>query len=75
MELVLGLIVIIGLGIYYGFFGAAETVARMANRKVERLESEQIKADIAYYNENEVKKTEFDKAVNQKAQYAAYRSL
>ena len=75
MELAIIIALGLAVAIYYGFFDSAETAARMANRKVERLEAEQIKADIEYYNQNEISKEEFDKAVAQKHNIAQYRSL
>lgn len=75
MEILLLAALVVGVAIYYGFFDSAETVARMANRKVERLEAEQIKADIEYYNSNSIDDAQFEKAVEQKAKISTYRSI
>ncbi len=73
----LAIIVIVGLAvlIYYGFFKSGETVARMANRKVERLEAEQLKTDAEYYIENAITDEDYTKAVESKAKFATYRDL
>ena len=75
MEIAIIIALGLAVAIYYGFFDSAETAARMANRKIERLEAEQIKTDIEYYNQNEISTEEFDKAVKQKRNIAQYRSL
>ena len=75
MELAIIFIVIVGVMIYYGVMDSVETVARMGNRKVERLEAEQIADDIKYYNENVIDDAEYDKAVTQKSLIKSYRSM
>ena len=75
MEIAIIIALGLAVAIYYGFFDSAETAARMANRKIERLEAEQIKMDIDYYNQNEISTEEFDKAVKQKRNISQYRSL
>ena len=72
---IVALLVIVGLALYYGAFSSLETAARMGNRKVERIEAEQIKEDITYYNDNEIKSEDYKKALTQKKQIAAYRDL
>lgn len=75
MEIVLLAVLVVVVGIYYGFFDSAETAARMGNRKIERLEAEQIKEDIEYYKANEIDQEDFEIALTQKKSIAAYRSL
>ena len=72
---IVALLVIVGLALYYGAFSSLETAARMGNRKVERLEAEQIKEDIAYYNDNAIDADEYKTALTQKKTIAAYRDL
>jgi len=73
---VLGIVIfIVAVLAYYGIFTSVETGARMANRRVERLEAEQIREDIEYYNENSIKDADFKSAVKQKQEIAKYRSL
>lgn len=68
-------ITLVGLGLYYGAFTSLEAAARMGNRKVERIEAEQIKEDVQYYNDNEIKSEEYATAVEQKKIIATYRNL
>lgn len=75
MELAILAVILIAVAIYYGLFGSVETAARMATRKVERLEAEQIKADITYYKENEIKDEDFTGAISAKAQFKTFRDL
>lgn len=73
---ILGLaILVIGIAIYYGFFNSAETIARMANRRVERLEAEQIKEDIKFYASSEIKDEEYKGALSAKEQFKQFRDL
>lgn len=75
MELAIIVIVVIVIAMYYGLFDSVETGARMASRKVDRLESEQIKEDIEYYNEYAIDDAKYDKAVEQKALIKSYRNI
>lgn len=68
---VIGLFVVI----YFGFDSSLEAGARMANRKVERLEAEQIAEDVKYYNKNTIDDTAFANAVQQKELIKTYRSM
>jgi len=47
----------------------------MANRKVERLEAQQIADDVKYYNKNVIGDEEFANAVQQKELIKTYRSM
>ena len=75
MEIAILAVIVIAVAIYYGLFGSVETAARMATRKVERLEAEQIKADIDYYKENEINDEDFKGAVSAKEQFKSFRDL
>lgn len=75
MEIVLGLVVVLAVAIYYGVFDSAETVSRMANRKVERLEAEQLSTDAKYYIDNAISDEDYTKAVASKAKFKTYRDL
>ncbi len=75
MEIAIIVAILLGVAIYYGFFDSAETVSRMANRKVERLEAEQLKADASYYIENAITDEDYEKAVTSKAKFKNYRDL
>lgn len=75
MELLGLAVLLVAVAIYYGFFDSADTVARMANRKVERLEAEQIKADIDYYKENEINDEDYKGAISAKEQFKSFREL
>ena len=73
---ILGLaLLIVAVAMYYGFFNSAETVARMANRRVERLEAEQIKEDIKFYASSEIKDDEYKGALSAKEQFKQFRDL
>ena len=73
---VLGLtLVIVVLAAYYGVFRSVETGARMAERRMERFEAEQIKDDIVYYEENKVAADKYKKAVEAKTQFKSFRGL
>lgn len=75
MEIAIIVIVILVVAIYYGLFDSVETGARMANRKVERLEAEQIQSDIKYYNDHKINDEKFDEAITQKELLKAYRDM
>lgn len=75
MELVLIAVVAIAAIIYFGFDSSLEAGARMANRKVERLEAQQISEDVKYYNKNTIGDEEFAQAVQQKELIKTYRSM
>lgn len=75
MEIVIGLVVLIGVAIYYGLFDSIETAARMGNRKIERLEAEQIKEDVEYYKDNKINATDYKTAVEQKTLIKTYRDM
>lgn len=75
MELIGLGILLVAVAIYYGFFDSAETVSRMANRKVERLEAEQLKTDATYYIEHAISDEDYEKAVTSKAKFKTYRDL
>jgi len=75
MELAIIIAIIIAVAIYYGLFDSVETGARMANRKIERLEAEQINEDIRYYNTNSIDANEYEKAVEQKSLIKTYRNM
>jgi len=73
---------IIGLGIlalaviiYFGFDSSLEAGARMANRRIERLEAAQIDDDVKYYNANQIDDEKFATAVQQKELIKTYRSM
>lgn len=67
---------VIGVLAYYGFMNSFEAGARMANRKVARLEAEQIRADITYYNSKEMPTdADFKKAVSNKELINKFRDL
>jgi len=75
MEIVGLVVIIVAVGMYYGLFESVETASRMGNRKVERLEANQIAEDIQYYNKNAITPEDFEKAVAQKATIESYRNL
>ena len=76
MEIVGLAILAIGLLMYYGVFKSVDIAARMANRKMARLEAEQIKADINYYASKDMPaETEYTKAVANKAMFDKFRDL
>lgn len=68
---------IIGVIWYVGLFDSVETGARMANRKVERYEAEQISDDIRYYTSKEgsISDADYEKAVAVKNKYNKFRDL
>ena len=71
------ILVIIGLVavVYFGFDNSIEAGARMANRKVTRLEDEQIRENAAWYDKNHISDELMDKALASKAKYDSYRNL
>jgi hypothetical protein len=75
MELVLIAVVVLIAIVYFGFDSSLESGARMANRKVERLEAQQIADDVKYYNKNTIGDEEFANAVQQKELIKTYRSM
>ena len=75
MELAIIIIVVVAIAIYYGLMDSVETTARMANRRVERLEAEQIAEDIQFYNDNKIEEKDFEQAVEQKKQIKKYRDM
>lgn len=75
MEIVIGLVVLLAVFIYYGLFDSVETGARMANRKIERLEAEQISEDVNYYKENKINAQDYENALKQKTMIKSYREL
>ena len=76
MEIVGLAILAIGLLMYYGVFKSVETAARMGNRKMARLEAEQIKADINYYAGKEMPTdADYKKAVASKELFNKFRDL
>ena len=76
MEIVGLAILAIGLLMYYGVFKSVDTAARMGNRKMARLEAEQIKADIDYYASKDMPaEAEYTKAVANKAMFDKFRDL
>ena len=76
MEIVGLAILAIGLLMYYGVFKSVDTAARMGNRKMARLEAEQIKADINYYAGKEMPTdADYKKAVASKELFNKFRDL
>lgn len=76
MEIIGLVVIVLGLMAYYGIFGSVETAARMGNRKMARLEAEQIKADIDYYASKDMPaEAEYKKAVANKAMFDKFRDL
>ena len=76
MEIVGLAILAIGLLMYYGVFKSVDTAARMGNRKMARLEAEQIKADINYYASKEMPTdADYKKAVASKELFNKFRDL
>lgn len=80
------IIILVLLGMYYGLFSTVQTVAdgakqaidtsmRMGNRQLLKIENEQIKSDIDWYNENKFNAAQAATAVEQKDLYAAMRKL
>ncbi|MHB8098062.1 MAG: hypothetical protein ACYDD5_00550 [Sulfuricurvum sp.] len=75
MEIIiLGLIGLFVI-IYFGFDSSLEAGARMANRRVERLEANQISDDVKYYNANQIDDEKFATAVQQKELIKTYRNM
>ena len=76
MEIIGLVVIVLGLMAYYGIFGSVETAARMGNRKMARLEAEQIKADIDYYASKDMPaEAEYKKAVASKELFNKFRDL
>ena len=75
MEIAIIFIVVAALAVYYGLFDSVETAARMGNRKMDRLEAEQIQQDIQYYSDNTISDDDYTKAVTTKKQYNKFRDL
>ena len=75
MELALIVIVVLAAIVYFGFDSSLEAGARMTNRKVERLEAQQIADDVKYYNKNTIGDEQFAQAVQQKELIKTYRSM
>lgn len=80
------IIILVLLGMYYGLFSTVQTVAdgtkqvvetsmRMGNRQLLKLEDEQIRSSIEWYNENKFDEAQATVAVEQKALYAEMRKL
>ena len=78
MEIIAGLAIAIAW--FYsdeliGFF-QLDRAQRMADRKLDRLENEQVIGDVNYYSSKEMPSDELvKKAAEQKAKLAKYRSL
>ena len=76
MEIIGLVVIVLGAMAYYGVFGSVETAARMGNRKMARLEAEQIKADINYYASKEMPTdADYKKAVASKELFNKFRDL
>lgn len=76
MEIIGLVVIVLGLMAYYGIFGSVETAARMGNRKMARLEAEQIKADINYYAGKEMPtEDDYKQAVAKKELFNKFRDL
>ena len=75
MEIAIIFAIIVVVAVYYGLFDSVETAARMGNRKMDRLEAEQIKLDIDYYKSNAIAEDEYKTAVETKEQYNKFRAL
>lgn len=76
MEIIGLVVIVLGLMAYYGIFGSVETAARMGNRKMARLEAEQIKADINYYAGKEMPTDDdYKQAVAKKELFNKFRDL
>ena len=76
MEIIGLVVIVLGLMAYYGIFGSVETAARMGNRKMARLEAEQIKADINYYAGKEMPTdADYKQAVAKKELFNKFRDL
>ena len=75
MEMIVIAVLAIFVIIYFGFDASLEAGARMGNRKVERLEAEQIAEDVKYYNKNTIDDEAFANAVQQKELIKTYRSM
>ena len=76
MEIVGLVVIVLALMAYYGIFGSVETAARMGNRKMARLEAEQIKADINYYAGKEMPTDDdYKQAVAKKELFNKFRDL
>ena len=76
--------IIAGLAIAIAWFYSDELISflqldraqRMADRKLDRLENEQVIGDVNYYSSKEMPSDELvKKAAEQKAKLAKYRSL
>lgn len=76
MEIIGLVVIVLGLMAYYGIFGSVETAARMGNRKMARLEAEQIRADINYYAGKEMPTDDdYKQAVAKKELFNKFRDL
>lgn len=75
MEVLVIAVLALFVIIYFGFDSSMEAGARMANRKVERLEAGQILDDVKYYNKNVIDDESFANAVQQKELIKTYRSM
>ena len=76
MEIIGLVVIVLGAMAYYGVFGSVETAARMGNRKMARLEAEQIKADINYYAGKEMPtEDDYKQAVAKKELFNKFRDL
>ena len=75
MEIAIIGILLLGVAIWYGLLDSLETGARMGNRRLERLEAEQIKEDVEYYNSNAIDSQKYETAVEQKTLIKTYRSM
>ena len=78
MEIIAGLVIAIAW--FYSdeliSFLQLDRAQRMANRKLDRLENEQVIGDVKYYSSKEMPSDELvKKAAEQKAKLAMYRSL
>jgi hypothetical protein len=80
------IIILVLLGMYYGLFSTVQTVAdgtkqvvetsmRMGNRQLLKLEDEQIRSSIEWYNENKFNAEQATTAAEQKALYETMRKL
>ncbi len=67
------LIIIILVMMYYGIFGSVETVARMGNKELLKLEDEQSKRHDEWYVENQLDVDTAVKAAESRAYYRAIR--
>lgn len=75
MDIALLIIVVAAIAAYYGLFDTVETAARMGNRRIEMLETEQIQDEIKFYNKTSIDADQYEKAVTQKELIRSFRNL